>query len=121
MTNTELVELLREARGYVEAFGPLQCPEPCESCKNAEEMTARIDAALAEPDAVPPSEVVWKREHLDKDAEIYVAQTDERTVLDVVQFKGERWRWSMSCEARGFCDTLDKAQRAALSAARELK
>lgn len=52
--------LLREARDFMrevaDARGP--CPD-CTECDHRDAIIAKVDAALAAHDAVPPGEVVW--------------------------------------------------------------
>lgn len=115
MKTEELIELLREARESL-----LAQHDPVDNLT----LVGRIDAALASHDAVPPGEVAWrKNEHCDDEFEMYEAYPDDYTGLDVVRFKDGKWRWTAcrEVEEQGYCNTLDEAQRAALSAARGMR
>jgi hypothetical protein len=108
--------LLREAREFL-GHG-LPCATVCGECI----VLARIDAALAEPlDSATPV-VEWRLgDDCDEGFVYYEAYPDADTGLDVVRFKDGKWRWTMSREQQGYCDTLDEAKSAAIAAARGMK
>jgi hypothetical protein len=66
--------------------------------------------------------VEWRLgDDCDEEFVYYEAYPDSDTGLDVVRFKGGKWRWTMSREQEGYCNTLDEAKSAAIAAARGLK
>jgi hypothetical protein len=111
MTNAELVALLREARES-------HCPSWRFRCG----ICSRIDAALAaHADSATPV-VEWRLgDDCDEDFVYYEAYPDSDTGVDAVRFKDGKWRWTMSREQQGYCDTLDEAKSAAIAAARGLR
>jgi hypothetical protein len=91
-------------------------------------LLARIDAALAaHRDEVPAQDsatdvVEWRLgDDCDEEFVYYEAYPDSDTGLDVVRFKGGKWRWTMSREQQGYGNTLAEAKSAAIAAARGLK
>jgi hypothetical protein len=85
-------------------------------------LRAAIDAALAERQDSATPVVEWRLgDDCDEEFVYYEAYPDSDTGLDVVRFKGGKWRWTMSREQQGFCDTLDEAKEAAIAAARGMK
>lgn len=77
-------------------------------------LTARIDAALAEHDAVPPGEVMWKS---DGGAGLQSNVGDYR--LSTFNLRNGGWLWSV--ENRIPVLTLDEAKSAAIAAARGMR
>jgi hypothetical protein len=111
--------LLREARDTLDSEA--STPEELD-------FVFRIDAALAaHRDEVPAQDstkdvVEWRLgDDCDEEFVYYEAYPDSDTGLDVVRFLGGKWRWTMSREKQGYCDTLDEARRAATSAARGMR
>lgn len=126
MRNAELFELLAQARESV--FRDSLCREyddtnkaaAMEEHKKRTRLLSRIDAALAEREA--DEKVEWRLgDDCDEDFVYYEAYPDSDTGVDVVRFKYGKWRWTMSREEQGFCDTLDEAKTAAIRAARGLR
>jgi hypothetical protein len=93
------------------------------------DLAARVDAALAERAEGPTEDKVdyrlvhveWRLVRKDEDVEIHEAYPDEHTALDVVQFKAAKWRWTLSHEEQGYCDTREEAKSAAIAAARGMR
>jgi len=115
--------LLREARGRI---GSCECGD--EACEPTAVFVRRIDAALAAHlDEVPAQDsatdvVEWRLgDDCDEEFVYHEAYPDSDTGLDVVRFKDGKWRWTMSREQQGYCDTLDEAKSAAIAAARGMK
>ena len=123
MTNAELLNLLREARKFVVDAKRLWIEWDNEQEERAVvSMLARIDAALAEHADSATSVVEWRLgDDCDEDFVYYEAYPDSDTGVDVVRFKGGKWRWTMSREQQGYCDTLDEAKSAAIRAARGMR
>ena len=103
--------LLRQAQGWI-GYWPLNKPEA-----GAEALKKRIDAALAEHDAVPPSEekvdsatpvVEWRADGFGRAAMVGNAS------LSVWSWK-DGWAWS--CERHGETTGVAKNEEAAKSAA----
>lgn len=110
MTKEEMVALLRDAQEFL-GHG-LPCTTVCGECIVA----ARIDAALAEHDTVPPGEVEW-----DRGPHGWV-HDDGVNELRVYRLGGE-WRWVTDVAYRvdGTAQMLDEAKSAAIAAARGMK
>ena len=99
--------LLREAREWIEI---------------EDDLIDRIDAALAERQDSAKDVVEWRLgDDCDEEFVYYEAYPDSDTGLDVVRFKDSKWRWTMSREQQGYCDTLDEAKSAAIAAAKGMK
>jgi hypothetical protein len=125
MTNSELLDLLREARETMRDFAEnWDCDTDahkyrttCRVCA-AKEAQRRIDAALAErqdsaTDAVESNDsVLWD----------VTGATCNGLRLVCEEWKG-RWAWCIEgvTHLAGECDTLDEAKSAAIAAARGLK
>jgi hypothetical protein len=78
--------------------------------------------ALTERQDSAKDVVEWRLgDDCDEEFVYYEAYPDSDTGLDVVRFKGGKWRWTMSREQQGFCDTLDEAKAAAIAAARGMR
>jgi hypothetical protein len=124
MTTDELVGLLREAKHYVAAFGPLSCPEPCPSCENAEKDLARINAALAEYDKQKKEDdELWFTDKVTR-AQLGVAH------LVISRTGPARWNWNVSFSDRkgpgglyvsknGYSSSEEDAKVAAMKVAKE--
>jgi len=121
-------ELLREARESV--FRDSLCREyddthktaAMEEHKRRTRLLDRIDAALAERQDSATDVVEWRLgDDCDEEFVYYEAYPDSDTGLDVVRFLGGKWRWTMSREKQGYCDTLDEAKQAAIAAARGMR
>ena len=134
MTHAELVALLSEASESLRAYADKDQVQELESWhgnrwSKAQDALARIDAALAGRAEGPTEDKVdcrlvhveWRLVSKDEDVEIHEAYPDEHTALDVVQFKAAKWRWTLSHEEQGYCDTREEAKSAAIKAARWLR
>lgn len=119
MTNTELVELLRDTRRWV--GHNLDCTSVCDECV----LAARIDAALAEHDAVPPSEAKWRPIGVFGDVDEYVATIGHVNMTvhaEPVSSTGDLlWEVRHTYAASGTAPTLDEAKSAASAAARGMR
>lgn len=109
--------LLREARNWVGGWSSIL---PMAG-KDIDALRTRIDAALAEHDAVPPSEekVEW-REHVGRSHETVISNArlnDSQMV--VFSPKDERWYWEVTRFGDG--NTEDEAKSAAIAAARGMR
>ena len=106
MTNAELLALLREAQAQAESVDGLSVA-----------LSRRIDAALAEHDAVPPSEdkVEWRRTQTGPT--VFVAHLNDADMALRVDW--ERWYWKVTRE--GHTTTLDEAKAAAIAAAKGMR
>jgi hypothetical protein len=122
VTNAELLNLLREAREVAlaaRAHGSIPYFQWDRDQHTADRVLRRIDAALAEHADSAQSAVEWRLgDDCDEDFVYYEAYPDSDTGVDAVRFKGGKWRWTMSREQQGYCDTLDEAKSAAIAAAR---
>lgn len=125
MTNTELLALLREARDSValdaETAGNSRFASEDERVSG---LLARIDAALAAHDAVPPSEekVEWKLIDIDYPMHHANCEGAELVVfpnLFPANDAESLWRWKVG--RQGYTNDFDEAQRAALAAARGMR
>ncbi len=119
MTLDEAVALLREARDFMRqaAISRGPCPD-CTECDYRDAIIAKADAALAEHDAVPPSEekVEWIPNG-PRGLSGYLKGRVEKA--SAYQTKDGLW-WASASDIGPF-DTLDEAQRAALAAARGMR
>lgn len=102
MSEDKLRDLLREAREFVALFHEAGCPDDqCEGCAAANDMTSRIDAALAEP--VLAAETNYYAEFnamRDKAAKYGLEATQMRKERDEARAEVARLRWGneMACE-----------------------
>jgi len=113
MTNTELVELLRETRRWV--GHNLDCTSVCDECVLAD----RIDAALATHDA--EERVTWSSSGKGLDA------TFGGYLVEVQPTHDGWWGWRAEQfpvhrdRQHGHKRTMEQAQEAAIAAARGMK
>lgn len=122
MTNAELLNLLREAREAVEWDFDWSEHSQASDRKVALDLLTRIDAALAEhADSATPVVEWCLGDNCDEDFVYYEAYPDSDTGVDAGRFKDGKWRWTMSREQQGYCDTLDEAKSAAIAAARGMR
>jgi hypothetical protein len=128
MTNTELLDLLREARvsvfhdhEYARIFGTETDPAVAAVPKLAD-LLARIDAALAERQDSAKDVVEW-RVMQDEDGFWEAYPADGETELDVLRCENGLYRWRATVEREevGFCATEAEAKSAAIAAARALR
>ena len=125
MKTAELLDLLREALPCID-----RSAAGCRTTKTLRPVTpgecncvaCDIDAALAERQDSATDVVEWRLgDDCDEEFVYYEAYPDSDTGLDVVRFLGGKWRWTMSREKQGYCDTLAEAKTAAIAAARGLR
>lgn len=116
MGNAELVALLREARDAVEWDFDWSEHSQASDRKVALDLLARIDAALAVHDAVPPSEVEveWR---LANRPHVFLAHLNDADMALRVDW--DRWYWKVTREGHTF--TLDEAKSAAIAAAKGMR
>jgi hypothetical protein len=86
----------------------------CQGDRHADRLAERQDSAT--------DVVEWRLgDDCDEEFVYYEAYPDSDTGLDVVRFKDGKWRWTMSCEKQGYCDTEAEAKSAAIAAARGMR
>ena len=110
MTNTELLDLLREAVEYID---PLACQI------DETDLLDRIDAALAERQDSATEEVEWERGLYAWDATIGNTCLHIKATWDKGALHEEQWNWRV--ERQGKCATEAEAKEAAIAVARGMK
>jgi hypothetical protein len=128
--STDPWELLRQARNELDVLASyVENPNTVwptaglkVTAKAQKKLRDRIEVALAERQDSATDVVEWRLgDDCDEEFVYYEAYPDSDTGLDVVRFKDGRWRWTMSREQQGYCDTLAEARRAATAAARGVR
>jgi hypothetical protein len=124
MTNAELLDLLREAKGLLPRCGTFVYPCDCMVCK----VKVGIATALAErqnsvKDVVEPVEMRWDWHEVNSPNRLAALLMDgTRVECHRANYNGVvGWSWNAMIQPVGFARTLDEAKAAAIAAARGMK
>ena len=129
MTNSELLDLLREALGWMREVADRRgrCPD-CEECDRRDAIIVKAEAALAEwqdsaKDVVESVEMKWEWHSVNSPNRVEAILTDgTRVTCRKANYNGVMgWAWDAEIRPVGFALTLDDAKSAAIAAARGVK